>query len=188
MIIDVLGGSDRDPTRNQVTQLKAAGGDPIIVNGVSNAVGQMSKRIIERAGSHSVITLLRFHGQLALGIGATAGGREADRNTRLANLLGRILGRRRSGAQRALAALRPYFAPYGRVELHGCQVERGAAGRRLIRSLAATLGVPVSTGVRAHHGGVRKAVEFEGPVRTAYPGGAVRGTSAAGVPGPPLGA
>jgi hypothetical protein len=184
MIIDVIGGSDRDSIRNEVTQLKAAGGDPIIVNGMSNAVGQVAKRIIERAGSHGVITLLRFHGQLALGIVATADGREPDRITRLANLL----GRGRTGAQRALASLRPYFAPCGRVELHGCQVERGAAGRRLIQSLAATLGVPVSTGVRAQHGTVRKAFEFEGPVRTAYPGGAVRGTSAAGVPGPPPGA
>ena len=183
MIIDVIGGSDRGPTRNEVTQLKAAGGDPIIVNGMPNAVGQLAKRIIERAGSHGMITLRRFHGELALGIAGSASGRERERSTRLTNLL----GRRRTGAQRALAALRPYFAPNGRVELHGCQVERGAAGRRLIQSLAATLGVPVSAGVRAHHGGVRKAFEFEGPVRTAYPGGAVRGTSATGVPGPPPG-
>lgn len=70
-----------------------------------------------------------------------------------------------------LARLRPHFAPYGSVQLHGCRVGLGRAGGRLLRSLADTLGVPASAGRGSQSFGTMTTLRFEGSVNTVYPGG-----------------
>ncbi len=96
-----------------------------------------------------------------------AGGSGPDMSDHLADL-----GlRRRRMARRSLAALRPYFATDGRVELHGCEVRRGRFGSGLIQELSSAFGVPVSAGVRTQFAGGASTFRFEDPVRTAYPGG-----------------
>lgn len=70
-----------------------------------------------------------------------------------------------------LARLRPHFAPFGSVQLHGCRVGLGRDGARLLRSLADTLGVPASAGRRRQSFGITTTLRFEGSVVTMYPGG-----------------
>lgn len=185
MVIDVLDGADlgRRSMRKKVvnekkeltdwiTGVKKAGIDPIIVYGTSNAIGHVVERIIDRARAHRTITLLRFHGHGAPGEMGIAGGKWTSASQHLSD----FGPRRRRLARRTLSELRPYFASSGRVELHGCKVARGRAGRRLIRWLANTLGVPVSASLISQYDtGGPDTFTFEGPVLTAHPGGPIVG-------------
>ncbi len=121
MVIDVIDGSDfmflgRMPRRRKrrkevkeeidsvnslIATLKAAGGDPIIVHGMSNALGYVVDRIIDRARSYGIISLLCFHGHGAPGVMSIAGAYGPDMSAHLADL-GR---RRRRMGRRILAEL-----------------------------------------------------------------------------------
>lgn len=186
MIIDVLDGADlgrrskrkkilkeKEELDDWITSVKKAGINPIVVHGMSNALGYVVDRIIERARSHGTITLLRFHGHGAPGLMGVAGGKWTEMSRHLSDF-GPYRKRR---ARRTLGELRPYFAPSAHVELHGCQVAKGPNGRRLIIWLANTLGVPVSASVVSQYdAGGPETFKFEGPVLTAYPGGRIAGT------------
>jgi hypothetical protein len=67
--------------------------------------------------------------------------------------------------------LAPSFAPYGSCELHGCRLAQGPLGLALLRELADLWRVPVSAAVQTQTVGRGTTARFEGPVRTAYPGG-----------------
>lgn len=187
----VLGPLPRRPKRRRevkeeidsvwslIAELKEAGGDPIIVYGMSNALGYVVDRVIERAHSHGMLSLLRFHGHGAPGGMSIAGAYYRDMSAHLADLG----PKKRRIARRILADLRPYFSPSGRVELHGCEVGKGRAGLKLLRWMANTLGVPVSAGVSDQWSGAKGDFTFEGPVRTVYPGGRVIKTSSRAIPG-----
>lgn len=72
----------------------------------------------------------------------------------------------------ALMALRPIFAPFGSVEMHGCRVAQGLPGRTLLSNMANSLGVPVSAGTTTQWGGGgRSTFRFEGPTLTMCPNG-----------------
>lgn len=172
MVIDIADGTDPSVISSEVADLRASGGDPIIVYGMSNALGHVVDRIKQRAGGYGMITILRFFGHGAPGIMGIAGGSGPDMSRHLADLG----GARRRRTVRSRAEHWPYFAPNGRVELHGCNVGQGRAGRRLLQSMAQTLGVPLSAGVRTQLAGGASNFRFEGPVRTAYPFGRIRKT------------
>lgn len=153
---------------------------PIVVYGMSNAMSYVVDRIIDRAQGPGMISILRFHGHGASGIMSIAGSYGPDMSRHLSD----IGDRRRKRTRRILSDLKPYFAPYGRVELHGCSVAQGGKGARLIRSLSRTLGVPVSAGIGYQYDeSDDDAFRFEGAVRTAYPNGTIKRTRWRNLPG-----
>ena len=209
MVIDVVDGSilrfigrklripreqknvqeDIRSTQRLINALEKGAGDdglscfpspPIVVYGMSNAIGFVVDKIKVRAGSYGMIDLLRFHGHGAPGMMGIAGNYGADMSRHLADLG----PRRKRLAGRTLAELRAYFSPFGRVELHGCEVGKGKTGGKLIRRLANAFGVPVSAGIRNQYDSdLSDTFTFEGPVRTAYPGGKIKKTSWRNIPG-----
>jgi hypothetical protein len=166
MIIDVVDGTDPQLVNGEVADIREAGGDPIVMYGMSNAVASMVDQVILRAGATGTIDLLRLHGHGSAGSMYVAAGEEdQDRNLSSINVFTR-------GAGPSVRRLRAYFAPGGRAMLLGCEVASGRAGKLLIKSLADVWNVPVSAGSRTQYGGnAATTFRFEGPVYTAYPGG-----------------
>lgn len=193
MIIDVLDGGDlgrpgrrrkvreeQKELRSWITNVRNAGGDPIVVHGMSNAIQYVVDRVIERAGRYGTISVLRFHGHGLPGEMGITGGMFQDQSRHLSDL-----GKHRRWAAGAiLRQLLPYFKPTGRVELHGCSVGQGPEGRRLLLLLADAFGVPVSAGVKDQYDSEGPDIYlFEGPVRTAYPDGRILKTKRDNLPG-----
>lgn len=124
MIIDVLNGSDpgrtgkgpkvteeRKELSGWISNVRSAGGDPIIVHGMSNAIQYVVDLIIDRAGRYNTISVLRFHGHGAPDVMGIAGGMWQDRSRHLSDL-----GNRRClTAGAVLRQLLPYFKPTGRL-------------------------------------------------------------------------
>lgn len=65
--------------------------------------------------------------------------------------------------------LRDLFSVYGSIELHGCNVGRGAEGERFLDVFAEIIGVPVTAGRFSQWGGAVDTFRFEGPTYTAFP-------------------
>lgn len=200
MIIDVIDAADlgrrwkgksrkfreelreeKQDLRSWIKGVKEAGGDPIVVYGMSNALAFVVDEVIGRAGLYGSIELLRFHGHGAPGLMGIAGGKWSEMSRHVSD----FGPRRRRLAGRTLAELGPYFAPHGRIELHGCEVAKGHDGRGLIRWIANAVGVPVSAAVRSQFdsGWGPDTYRFEGPVLTARPDGRIIRTSWKNVPG-----
>ena len=70
-----------------------------------------------------------------------------------------------------LRQLRPIFAPFGSVELHGCRVGQGRRGRLLLSRMANALGVPVTGALNYQQGGGTATYQFEGATCTMCPNG-----------------
>lgn len=150
-------------------ELSRSGAAPASVSaGMSNGVSRMITQVRNAAGARK-IGLLRIFGHglpggqiVSAGRGVTGGA--ATHGSALT-----------AQAVRAMTnewgQLAQAFAPYGSCELHGCRVGQGARGNDLLRELANLWRVPVSAGVETQHTGRGSTGRFEGPVRTAYPGG-----------------
>jgi hypothetical protein len=173
-----------DPRHDEVAPAALRGPNLISVSGMSGGVGHVVHEIERRARASGPIVLLRFFGHGAPGLMGVTGGTgslrdmqgetirdERGRPVRPDHALERTTISNESwpGIEEDLASLRPLFAPFGSVELHGCRVGRGDEGRRLLARLAATLGVPASAGVQSQWFGATTAFRFEGPVSTVYP-------------------
>lgn len=174
MIIDVVDATSPQDA-HEIIAVKAAGGFPIVIYGMSGAVSQVVQEIISRAIGHRQITLLRFHGHGAPGMMNFGAGTEAHFEHQSGVSIGNL-----ATVAGQLARLKPYFAPRGRVELHGCNVAQGKQGELLIHGLAALWGVPVSAGIASQYGGGTAQFRFEGPIHTAMPDGSM----SCGIPSP----
>ncbi|MBK9167619.1 MAG: peptidoglycan-binding protein [Bryobacterales bacterium] len=165
-IIDVVDGTDPSLVNLEANDIRAAGGDPIVVFGMSNGVAVVMGEIVARAGGPNTVALLRIHGHGGKGIQNVTGG-EINGAPHLAGIsltnFGQIAG--------SLMTIRHTFSPFGSVQLLGCKVGGGAAGRALVKKLADTWGVPVTAGVFDQLGGGANTFRFEGPTTTGYPSG-----------------
>jgi hypothetical protein len=167
MTIDVVDATS-PADAHEVATIKAAGGDPIVMVGMCGAVADAVGQIIRKAKRPRQITLLRFHGHGAPGMMNIAAGTEPQFEHQSGVATSNL-----SDVRASLGKLKPYFAPTGRVELHGCNVAQGKAGEELIRGLAILWEVPVSAGVDKQYGGRSHQFVFEGPIRTAQPDGSL---------------
>ncbi|MEM1412998.1 MAG: hypothetical protein AAGH19_11640 [Pseudomonadota bacterium] len=146
---------DRDLGPYQQTLLQQFGisfGTPLVIQDVC------------QSARNGQVVLLRFHGHGSPGVMNVASGTRADTGGSFASQYGQSF-------DRSLRQLRPIFAPFGSVELHGCRVGQGRAGRELLTRMAAALGVPVTGGVRRQMGGGTSNFRFEGPTTTVCPNG-----------------
>lgn len=163
--IDVVDGTDPSLVAMEATDIRNAGGDPIVVYGMSNGVQYVMGQILARARAGRV-ALLRIHGHGNQGLQNVTGG-AINGAPHLASIsdsnFGQIAG--------ALASIRGIFLGYGSVQLLGCNVGGGAQGRSLLGKLANTWGVPVTAGVNTQYGGGARTFKFEGPTVSGFPGG-----------------
>jgi hypothetical protein len=164
--IDVVDAEDPGVLSTEGADIRANGGDPIVLYGQSNGVATMVSEVISRAGRHRRIALLRIHSHGAPGsMNVTAGHEAYDEHMTSLDLSTLWY----TGPQ--LTQLAPYFVPWGSTELMGCDVGHGTNGTRLLKQVAGFLQVPVSAGTRTQLGGGRSTFVFEGPIKTGYPYG-----------------
>lgn len=151
------------------SELARSGAPPASISvGMSNGVSHMITQVRNAAGGRK-IGLLRIYGHglpggqiVSAGRGVSGGA--ATHGSALTGQAVRVM-------TNEWGQLAQAFAPYGSCELHGCRVGQGARGADLLRELANLWRVPVSAGVETQHTGRGATGRFEGPVRTAYPGG-----------------
>lgn len=165
-IVDCIDVFDPSLLRLEATDIRRAGGSPVIIGGMCNGVEQAVNEIVAAARD---VFLLRFHGHGARGVaGVSSGHGELDPNMveradiALSNL---------RDIRHVLLRLRPIFGPYGCIQFMHCETGGGPAGRRMLRQISDLLGVPASAGVHTQYGGGTKTFRFEGPTFTAVPGG-----------------
>lgn len=165
-IIDCIDVFDPSLARLEERDIRAAGGNPIVIGGMSNGVEQAVSEIL-RAGSG--VFLLRFHGHGARGAAGISSG-HGDLDPNMIHRADIALENLRE-LRPVLSRLRGLFGPYGCVQFMHCETGGGPNGRQLLREIAGLLGVPASAGVNTQFGGGLKTFRFEGPTFTAVPGG-----------------
>jgi hypothetical protein len=169
-IADVVDVHDPALMSGEVADIRAAGGRPIILGGMSNGVGQAITDVRSRylAGATAI---LRFHSHGAPGDMNVSAGTGGDSRADLSGI-----------SHDNLALIRPqlrqlgsHLAAFACVEFHGCNVGRGPHGRTLVQGVARAVQRPASAGRRNQFGGGGYSTfRFEGPVETAYPAGMTR--------------
>lgn len=165
-IIDSIDRSDHDQPGHEINDhLDVGPYDQTILQwfGLSRGTPLVISAVGERARRGEVI-LLRFHGHGSPGHMVVASGRISAASS--------FDYRYPPQFYDALRELRPIFAPFGSVEMHGCRVGMGAPGQRLLRGMADALGVPVTGAIPRQQGGGRTTFRYEGThTRTVCPGG-----------------
>jgi hypothetical protein len=164
-ILDCVDIFDPSLLNLEVQDITRAGGSPIQIGGMSNAVEQAVTEILRRASRDTF--LLRFHGHGAPGSAGIGTGHS------------RIGVQHRSAIDASnLAVIRPIvarlrgiFSRYGCVQFMHCSTGRGPQGKQVLQAIADDLGVPVSAGVFDQLGGGTTTFRFEGPTFTAVPSG-----------------
>jgi len=165
-IIDSVDRTDHDSRRHAILDHEdlAPYGQTVLEQfGLSQGAPVVLSTIHSRARIGQVV-LLRFHGHGGPGEMIVSSGRSGNRGSSFDHRYG-------AGFFEALRVLRPIFASFGSVEMHGCRVGQGAAGRALLSGMANALGVPVTGALRSQLGGGRTTFKFEGPTVTICPGG-----------------
>lgn len=171
-IVDVVDAHDPEALTLEAADIRAAGGNPIILYGMSNGVGQAALEVQLRSRSPGKVAILRFHSHGAPGDMNVSAGTGGDSKADLSGISHDNLAL----AAPALRSLTRQIAPYGCVEFHGCNVGAGATGARLVKGVADLVRRPTSAGIKTQYGGGGgyATFRFEGPVVSAYPGGASR--------------
>lgn len=164
--IDVVDGTDSALVEMEAADIRTAGGDPIVVYGMSNGVEYVMGRIRAAAGGAQSVALLRIHEHGARGTQNVTGG-----TINGAPHMAAISDANFSQLAGTLATIRGVFVDFASVQLLGCSVGGGNSGRSLVNKLAQVWGVPVTAGVFDQLGGGAATFKFEGPVVTGFPGG-----------------
>jgi hypothetical protein len=164
--IDVVDGTDPSLVALEAADIRAAGGDPIVVFGMSNGVEVVMTQIAARANGNGTIALLRFHGHGNRGLQNVSGG-EINGAPHLAGISNENFG----AVAGSLARITRFLSGFGSVQLLGCDVGGGGKGQALMSRLANLWGVPVTAGVHTQFGGGKATFVFEGPTVTGFPPG-----------------
>lgn len=171
-IIDVVDAHDPAALTLEAADIRAAGGNPIILYGMSNGVGQAALEVRMRSPSPGRVAILRFHSHGAPGDMNVSAGKGGDSKADLSGISHDNLAL----VAPALRSITPQIASYGCVEFHGCNVGAGATGAQLVKGVADLIRRPTSAGIKTQYGGGGgyHTFRFEGPVVSAYPGGVTR--------------
>jgi hypothetical protein len=166
-IVDCIDVFDQNLLNMEARDIRRAGGNPILIGGMSNGIEQAVNDIVRASGNN--VFLLRFHGHGASGVAGISDGhglndgidhRSSIDNANVARLVP------------ILTRLARIFGPYGNVQFMHCSTGRGASGRSLLQNIANAIGVPVTAAVRDQLGGGVATFKFEGATYTAFPRGA----------------
>jgi|SRR6516165_10335222 hypothetical protein len=131
------------------SQILAQQGEQHILNmyGSSNGVGDAVAQIINEAGTYGTIDELDFWGHGGPGSMGISRGTESARNADWAG----ISVENFDDIKDTLDQLTNYFDQNAVVELHGCNVAKGANGQALLTELANLWGVRVRAGSATQH-------------------------------------
>lgn len=150
-----------DGYTGEVEYARWYGGNPLVIGGMSNGVEQAISLIAAAAAPGSV-GLLRFHGHGAPGrAGIGAGTWEHGNHRNIADVRAQAMFRR----------LKHLFSPYGCIQFMHCSTGSGPRGTAILQAIANATGVPASAALRIQLGGGTTTYRFEGPTKTAVPGG-----------------
>ena len=164
-VIDHVDRTDYDSEKHQILDHEDLEpfGQTILEQFGMTLGGPGVVRRVAGSARHGKVALLRFHGHGAPGKMVVASGRRSAPGSSFSS-------QNTPRFDRALQSLRPIFAGFGSIELHGCRVGRGRAGRILLTRMANATGVPVTAGRNSQFGGGTSTFHFEGPTRTIAPG------------------
>jgi hypothetical protein len=165
-IADVVDMEDPSTAAQEATDIRAAGGNPVILRGMSNGVGQAVVDIQRQYPSGS-IAILRFHSHGEAGDMNVSAGTGGDSAADLSGI-----------SHDNIATVRPLLRNLGRhliscacIEFHGCSVGHGVLGKKLLQGVADAAERPASAGIQTQYsGGGYSTFRFEGPVASAYSG------------------
>lgn len=166
------------PSSPEDIDVRAAGGNPIVLGGMCNGVEQAVQQILSRVPPRSLF-LLRFHGHGSpgwAGFASGTGGLSAPQHhdaLETANM---------ARVSSVIARLKPLFGPYGCIQFMHCSTGRGTAGTQLLQTITNQTGVPVSAALNTQLGGGSTTFRFEGPTKTVLPGGKSLRAWAEGLP------
>jgi peptidoglycan hydrolase-like protein with peptidoglycan-binding domain len=164
--IDVVDGTDPSLVAMEATDIRNAGGDPIVVYGMSNGVEFVMQQIAAKAVGPKRVALLRFHGHGNKGMQNVTGG-EISGAPHLAGISDGNFVK----VQGSLQRISEFFVEFGSVQLLGCNVGGGPKGKALLQKLSTVWGVPVTAGIQTQFGGGVNTFIFEGPTQSAFPNG-----------------
>lgn len=171
-IIDCIDVFDPDLYDSEGSLLRGAGGRPMVLGGMCNGIEQAVTNIVAAANQ---TFLLRFHGHGASGVAGVSDGE--------GEITSRSSFENNPETMRALRRLRGVFGPWGCIQFMHCSTGSGPAGAAFLQKVANTVGVPATGALNSQYGStLREAVRYEGPVRTACPGGTSVATWARGLP------
>jgi peptidoglycan hydrolase-like protein with peptidoglycan-binding domain len=162
--IDLVDGTDPSLVQLEAADIRAAGGDPIVVFGQSNGLNFAMQQVAARGRTGNVM-LLRIHGHGNRGLQNVTGG-EINGAPHMASIALSNYGQ----AEPSLLLIRSKLLKFGSVQLLGCDVG-GGKGVHLVTRLAQTWGVPVTAGLHTQFGGGSKTFRFEGPTVSGFPPG-----------------
>lgn len=163
-IFDCVDVFDPDLQDSEAIDIRRAGGNPLVLGGMCNGVAQAVSLISSQARN---VFILRFHGHGASGLaGISAGTGSLGLNQRNVIASGNW-----AKIEPDMAKLRGVFGPYGCVQFMHCETGRGVEGARLLQLIADKWGVPVTAAINIQYGGGTSTFIYEGPTRTAFPGG-----------------
>jgi len=165
-IIDCIDVWDENLYQMEASDIRQAGGNPIIIGGMSNGLEAAVASIVRESQGRRTF-LLRFHGHGSSGVASIS-----DGHGEVGDGHGSYMGiSARAAMRRALLPLRNIFGPYGSVQFMHCSTGAGEDGRRFLETVADTLGVPATAAQVAQEGGGLDTFKFEGPTYTALPYG-----------------
>jgi hypothetical protein len=168
MIVNVFDAED--PRRFSDARHVTDGRD-IMLGGMCNGVAQMISSIMALFNTSGELDVLRLFGHGAEGMmGISVGGRVSSGAS--PNMVSTIAYNNFDQISGELGRLTTLFAPSGRVDLFGCSVGGGEKGDKLLQRLANLWGVKVRAGILTQFSGTASSqMVFEGPIKTAIPGG-----------------
>lgn len=160
-VLDCIDVGDPSLYELEVGHARRHGGNPLVVGGMCNGVEQAISMICGAAPAGSV-GLLRFHGHGAAGGAGLGAGDWADGDHR--NIVN-------SQTVNMFRRLRPLFSAYGCIQFMHCSTGYGRSGTATLLAVANATGVPASAALNVQYGGGSTTFRFEGPTKTAVPGG-----------------
>lgn len=160
-VLDCIDVGDPSLYELEVGHARRHGGNPLVIGGMCNGVEQAMAMICGAASPGSV-SLLRFHGHgTAGGAGIGAGDWSLGEHANVA----------RTSMARVFSRLRGIFSPYGCIQFMHCSTGQGVQGTSVLQAVADAAGVPATAALRVQYGGGSTTFRYEGPTKTAVPGG-----------------
>ncbi len=172
-VINVVDAQDPAQRTRVTSGLTRAGAtDVILMWGQSNAVESAVCEVLNLAGASGGVAMVRFYSHGLQGAQNVAAGTDGSTMNDLAG----FSTANWSQVRGSFARLSDVLASFGCIDLMGCSVGGGTAGRTLLSNIANAAQRPVEGGIHTQYSDDvgYEPFNFEGAVRQVYPGGVSR--------------
>jgi peptidoglycan hydrolase-like protein with peptidoglycan-binding domain len=151
----------------EVMDLRARGGDPIVVSAMCNGVAYAMNQIAARANGEGKVALLRIHGHGNIGKQVVTGGLTTTPGGSAPHLAA-IANSNFEQLKGDLQRITKIFVGFASAQLFGCNVGRGSKGEAFLQKLALVWEVPVTAGIIGQAVGLTHYID--GPTVSGFPG------------------